>query len=56
MILKMQKKVENLQVPRIDKEREVPQAQLVDEAVNVPGIMQRHDPVIQEVEDAQKTW
>ena len=52
----MQKTVEILQVPHIDKVIEVPQAQLIDEAVEVPEIMQRYDPMIQEVEDAQKTW
>ena len=52
----MQKTVEILQVQHIDKVIEVPQAQLVDEAVEVPEIMQRHDPMIQEVEDARKTW
>ena len=55
MIQKMQKTVEILQVPHIDKEIEVPQAQLIDQAVEVPEIMQRHDPMIQKVEDAQKT-
>ena len=56
MIQKMQKTVETFQVPHIDKEREVPQARIIDEAVEVPEIMQRHDPMIQMVEDAQKTW
>ena len=55
MIQKMQKTVEILQVPHIDKVIEVPQAQLVDEAVEFLEIMQRHDPMIQKVEDAQKT-
>ena len=55
MIQKMQKTVKILQVPHIDKEIEVPQAQLIDEAVEVPEIMWRHDPMIQKVEDAQKT-
>ena len=54
MIQKMQNTVGILQVPHIDM-IEVPQAQLIDEAVEVPGIMQRHDPMIQKVEDAQKT-
>ena len=54
MIQKMQKTVEILQVQHIDKVIEVPQAQLIDEAVEVPEIMQRHDPMIQEVEDAQR--
>ena len=56
MIQKMQKTVEILQVQHIDQVIEAPQAHLMDEAVEVPEIMQRHDPVIQEVEDAQKTW
>ena len=56
MIQKRQKTVEILQVQHIDKVTEVPQAQLIYEAVEVPEIMQRHDPMIQEVEDAQKTW
>ena len=51
----MQKTVEILQVPHIDMEREVPHAQLIDEAVEVPEIMQRHDPMIQKDEDVQKT-
>ena len=55
MIQKVQKTVDILQVPHIDKEREVPQAQRIDEAVKVPEIMQRHDPMTQKVEDAQKT-
>ena len=55
MIQKMQKTVEILQVPHIDKVIEVPQAQRIDEAVQVPEIMQRHDPMVQKVEDAQKT-
>ena len=55
MILKLQKIVEILQVRHIDKVIEVPQAQLIDEAVEVAEIMQRHDPMIQMVEDAQKT-
>ena len=50
----MQKTVEILQVPHIDKVIEAPQAQPIDEAVEVPEIMQRHDPMIQKVEDAQK--
>ena len=54
MIQKMQKTVDILKVPHIDKEMEVLQAQLIDEDVEVPEIMQRHDPMIQEVEDAQK--
>ena len=52
---KMQKTVEILQVHHIDKVIEVLQAQLIDDAVEVPEIMQRHDPMIQKVEDAQKT-
>ena len=56
MIQKMQKTVEVFQVQHIDKVKEIPQTQLIDEAVEVPEIMQRHDPMIQEVEDAQKTW
>ena len=52
--MKMQKTVEILQVQHIDKVMEAPQAQLIDEVVEVPEIMQRHDPMIQEVEDAQK--
>ena len=52
MIRKMQKTVGILQV---DKVMEVPQAQLIDEAVEVLETMQRHDPMIQKVEDAQKT-
>ena len=55
MIRKVQKTVEILQVPHIDKVIEVPQAQLIDEAVEVPEIMQWQDPMIQKVEDAQKT-
>ena len=55
MIQKMQKTVEILQVPHIDKVIGIPQAQLMDEAVEVPEIMQRHDPMVQKVEDAQKT-
>ena len=55
MIQKVQKTVEILQVQHIDKVIEVFQAQLIDEAVEVPEIMQRHDPMIQKVEDAQKT-
>ena len=55
MIQKVQKTVEILQVQHIDKVIEVPQAQLIDEAVDVPEIMQRHDPMIQKVEDAQMT-
>ena len=55
MIQKMQKTLEILPVPHIDKVIEVPQAQLIDEAVEVLEIMQRHDPMIQKVEDAQKT-
>ena len=56
MIQKMQKTVGILHVQHIDKVIEVPRAQLIDEAVEVPEIMQRHDPMIQEVENAQKTW
>ena len=56
MIQKMQETVEILQVQHIEKVIEVPQAHLIDEAVEVPEIMQRHDPMIQKVEDAQKTW
>ena len=56
MIQNMQKTVDILKVQHTDKEMEVPQAQLIDEVVEVPEIMQRHDPMIQEVEDAQKTW
>ena len=52
---KMQKTVAILQVQHIDNVMEVPQAQLIDEAVEVPEIMQRHDPMIQKVEDAQNT-
>ena len=52
----MQKKVEILQVQHIDKVIEVLQAQLIDEAVAVLEIMQRHNSMIQEVEDGQKTW
>ena len=48
----MQKTVEILQVQHIDKVIELPQAQLIGEAVEDPEIMQRHDPMIQEVEDA----
>ena len=55
MIQKMQKMVEILQVLHIDKVIEVLQAQLFDEAVEVLEIMQRHDPMSQKVEDAQKT-
>ena len=55
MTQKMQETVEILQVPHIHKVIEVPQAQLIDEAVEVLEIMQRHDPMIQKVEDAQKT-
>ena len=55
MIQKVQKTVEILQVQHIDKVIEVFQVQLTDEAVEVPEIMQRHDPMIQNVEDAQKT-
>ena len=55
MIQKIQKTVEILQVPQIDKVTEIPQAQPIVEAVEVPEIMQRHDPMIQKVEDAQKT-
>ena len=54
LIQKMQKTVEILLVQHIDKVIQVLQAQLIDEAVEVPEIMQRHDPMIQEVEDAQK--
>ena len=54
MIQKMQKTVEILQVPHINKVMEIPQAQLIDEAVELLEIMQRHDPKIQKVEDAQK--
>ena len=54
MIQKMQRAVAILQVPHIDKVINVPQAQLI-EAVEVPEIMQRHDPMIRKVEDAQKT-
>ena len=46
MIQKVQKTVESCKVP---------QAQLIDEAVEVPEIMQRQDPMIQKVEDAQTT-
>ena len=52
----MQKTVEILQVQHIDKMIEVPQAQLIDEAAEVPEIRQKHDPLVQEVEDAQKEW
>ena len=45
-----------MQVQHIDKVRDVLQAQLIDEAVEVHEIMQRHDPKIQKVEDAQQTW
>ena len=55
MIQKMQKTVEILQVPHIDNVKEIPQAQLIDEAVELLEIMQRHDPKIQKVEDAQET-
>ena len=55
MIQKMQKTVEILQVPHINKVVEIPQVQLIDEAVELLEIMQRHDPKIQKVEDAQKT-
>ena len=51
----MQRTVEILQVPHIDKVKEVPQAQRIDKAVEVPEIMQRRDPMIQKVEEAQKT-
>ena len=51
----MQKTLEILPIPHIDKVIEVPQAQLIDEAVEVPEIMQRHNLMIQKVEDAQKT-
>ena len=54
MIQKMQKTVEILHVPHIDKVKKIPQAQLIDEAVEVHEIMQRPDPMIQKVEDAQQ--
>ena len=53
MIQKVQKTVGILQVPHIDKVIEVPQAQLIGEAVEVPENMQRHDPMIQNIEDIQ---
>ena len=56
MIQKMQKTVEILQVQHINKVIEFPQAQLIDEAVEVLEIMQRHDPMILNVEDAQKDF
>ena len=56
MIQKMQKTVEILQVQHIDKVIEVLQAQLIDDAVEISEIMQRHDHMIQEVEDAQKFY
>ena len=55
MIQKVQKTVEILQVPHIDKVEEVPEAQLINDAVEVLENMQRHDPIIQKVEDARKT-
>ena len=55
MIQKMEKTGEILQVQHIDKVIGVLQTQLIDEAVEVPEMMQRHDPMIQEIEDAQKT-
>ena len=55
MIQKMEKTGEFLQVQHIAKVIGVLQTQLIDEAVKVPEIMQRHDPMFQEVEDAQKT-
>ena len=55
MIQKLQKTVGILQVPHIDKVKEIPQAQLIDEAVELHEIMQRHGTMIQKVEDAQKT-
>ena len=45
-----------MQVQHIDKVIEVPLTQLIDEAVEVLEIMQRHDPMSQEVEEAQKAW
>ena len=56
MIQKMQRTVEILQVQHIDKVTEVPLTQLIDEAVEVLEIMQRHDPMSQEVEDTRKIW
>ena len=56
MIQKMQKTVEILQVHHIDQVIEVLQAQLIDGAAEVLDIMQRQDPMIQKVEDAQMTW
>ena len=53
MIQKVQKTVGILQVPHVDKVIEVPQAQLIGEAVEVPENMQRHDPMIQNIEDIQ---
>ena len=55
MIQKVQKTVEILQVPHIDKVIEVPQAQFSGEAVEVPENMQRNDPMVKDIEDAQKT-
>ena len=46
------RRLKSCKFPHIDKVIEVPQAQLIDEAVKVPEIMQRHDPMIQKVEDA----
>ena len=54
MIQKMQETTEILQGPHIDKVIEIPQVLLIDEAVEVLEIMQRHNPMIPEVEDAQK--
>ena len=50
----VQKTVEILQVSHIDKVIEVLQAQVIGEAVEAE-IMQRHDPMVQKVEEAQKT-
>ena len=46
----------SLRCPHIEKDIEVPLAKLIDEDVEVSEIMQRHNPMIQNVEDAQKTW
>ena len=49
MFQKLQKTVGILQVPHIDKVKEIPQAQLIDEAVELHEIMQRHGTMIQKV-------
>ena len=40
----------------MQKTVEILQVQFIDKVVEIPEIMQRLDPMIQEVEDAQKTW